>query len=233
MKKKLSFREWLAEERAKLSEMSFGKAVKYIWQYYWIFILGAIGLIWFVWFLVTHLLAGAPQYWIYAVFANSMASAGTDSRIWRDFAEYSGYDLNEKRIEFSTNMYFDYNRNQARGNEYYNSFVALTDTGTLDLITMMPEQLAPLGESGRLLSWDLEECKALREKYADRLIWYEPPEDAAEQIAPIPIGIDVSDSLLVTRYGLYPEACGLGIGAESTRLDAVGVFLDLIFSAEE
>ena len=237
MKKKLSFREWLAEERAKLSEMSFGKAVKYIWQYYWIFILGAVGLIWFVWFLVTHLLAGAPQYWIYAVFANSMASAGNDSRIWRDFAEYSGYDTSEKRIEFSTNMYFDYNRNQARGNEYYNSFVALTDTGTLDLITMMPEQLAPLGESGRLLSWDLEECKALREKYADRLIWYEPPETAveteeAEEVekpAPIPVGINVSDSLLVTKYQLYPESAALGIASGTTRLDAVETFLEFIF----
>ena len=230
MKKRLSFREWLAEERAKLSEMSFGKAVKYIWQYYWIFILGAIGLIWFVWFLVTHILAGAPQYWIYAVFANSTASAGNDSRVWRDFAEYSGYDLNEKRIEFSTNMYFDYNRNQARGNEYYNSFVALTDTGTLDLITMMPEQLAPLGQSGRLLSWDLEECKALREKYADRLIWYTPPEDIETEITePIPVGIDISDSLLVTKYQVYPESAALGIASGSTRLDAVEVFLNFIF----
>ena len=230
MKKRLSFREWLEEERTKLSGMSLGKAVKYIWQYYWIFILGIVGVIWFAWFLVTHLLAGAPQYWIYAVFANSMANAGNNSRVWRDFAAYSGYDLNEKRIEFSTNMYFDYNRNQARGNEYYNNFVALTDTGTLDLITMMPEQLAPLGQSGRLLSWNLEECKALREKYADRLIWYTPPEDIETEISePIPVGIDISDSLLVTKYQVYPESAALGIASGSTRLDAVEVFLNFIF----
>ena len=230
MKKRLTFREWLAEERAKLSEMSFGKAVRYIWQYYWVFILGFAGVVIFVWYLITHLLAGTPQYWIYAVFANSTANAGNDSRIWRDFAEYSGYDLKEKRIEFSTNMYFDYNGGRIKGTEYYNNFVAIADTGTRDLITMDPSQLTSLGQSGRLMNWDFEECKALREKYADRLIWYTPPEDVeAEITAPFPVGIDISDSLLVTKYQVYPGSAALGISSQSTRLDAVGVFLDFIF----
>lgn len=228
VKKKLTFHEWLAEERAKLSEMTFGKAVKYIWQYYWIFILGFIGAVWFIVFFINRLMAGAPQYWIYAVFANSTAAAGNDSRIWRDFAEYSGYDTKEKRIEFSTNMYFDYNGGRIKGTEYYNSFIALTETGTLDLITMSPEQLAPLGQSGRLLNWDLDECSALREKYADRLIWYEPPE-GAEISEPFPVGIDISDSLLVTKYSVYPEKAALGIGSGSTRPEAVELFLKFIF----
>ncbi len=124
-------------------------------------------------------------------------------------------------------MYFDYNRNQARGNEYYNSFISLTDSGTMDLITMFPEQLEPLGESGRLLDWGLDSCDALREKYAGRLIWYQPPEDA-EVTDPVPVGIDISGSLLVTKYGIYPESAALGIAAGTTRLDAVGIFLEFI-----
>ena len=228
MPKKFSFRKWWKEEREKLSEMSFKKAVKYIWQYYWIFILGFIGIIWLAVFAVNRLLTGTPEYRIYAVFANSTVNPANISRLQNDFAEYSGWDIREKQIEFSTNMYFDYNRNQARGNEYYNSFVALTDTGTLDLITMYPEQLAPLGESGRLLDWNLESCDALREKYADRLIWYQPPEDA-EETDPVPVGIDISDSLLVTKYGIYPESAALGIAAGTIRLDAIAEFLEFIF----
>ena len=228
MPKKFSFRKWWIEERAKLSEMSFKKAVKYIWQYYWIFILGLIGIVWLAVFAVHRLIAGPPEYWLYASLANSTVSPPNVSRLQSDFAEYSGWDTREKQIEFSTNMYFDYNRNQARGNEYYNSFVALTDTGTLDLITMYPEQLAPLGESGRLLDWNLERCAELRKKYADRLIWYQPPEDA-EVTDPVPVGIDVSDSLLVTKYGIYPESAALGIAAGTIRLDAIAEFLEFIF----
>ena len=178
MPKKFSFREWWKEERAKLSEMSFKKAVKYIWQYYWIFILGFIGLTWFLVFFIHRLLVGAPDYWIYASFANSTATSANVSRFRDDFAAFSGWDLKEKRIEFSANMFFDYNHGRIKGNEYYNNFVALADTGTLDIITMDPEQLADLGQSGRLMNWNFEECDALREKYADRLIWYKPPEDA-------------------------------------------------------
>jgi hypothetical protein len=226
--KKFSFREWWKEERAKLSEMSFKKAVKYIWQYYWIFILGFIGIVWLAVFAVNRLITGVPEYWLYASLANSTVSSANVSRLRDDFAAYTGWDMKKKRIELSTSMYFDYNRNQARGNEYYNTFVALTDSGTLDLITMYPEQLAPLGESGRLLDWNLESCDALREKYADRLIWYQPPEDA-EETDPVPVGIDISDSLLVTKYGIYPESAALGIAAGTIRLDAIAEFLEFIF----
>lgn len=227
MKKRLTFREWLAEERAKLSGMSFKKAVKYIWQYYWIFILGFIGAVWLIVYVIGHLLRGTPEYRLYAVFANSTVSPANLTRLQDDFAAYTGWDTKEKSIAFSSNMYFDYNRNQARGNEYYNNFVALADTGTLDLITMYPEQLAPLGQSGRLMNWDLEECGDFREKYADRLIWYEPPE-GAEITAPFPVGIDISDSLLVTKYGIYPETAALGIGIKTTRLEAAAEFLQFI-----
>ena len=61
MPKKFSFRKWWKEEREKLSEMSFKKAVKYIWQYYWIFILGFIGIIWLAVFAVNRFLTGTPE----------------------------------------------------------------------------------------------------------------------------------------------------------------------------
>lgn len=229
--KKFSFRNFLEEERAKLSRMTPGQAIRYIWQYFYIFILGFIALVWLIVYGITHYLSGAPEYQIYAVFANSTAASGTFSRMRQDYIDSYDLETDGKRVEFSNNIYFDYNRNQARGNEYYNSFVALTDSGTLDLITMFPEQLAPLGQSGRLLDLDQERCTALREKYADRLIWYEPPEGEEEtEPVPIPIGFDISDSLLVSKYGIYPETAALGIGAETARLDAVAQFLEFIFT---
>ena len=230
--KKFSFRDFLEEERAKLSRMTLSQGIRYIWQYFYIFILGFIGLVCLIVYGITHFLAGAPDYQIYAVFANSTAGSGTFSRMRQDFGDTFGPEADGKRVEFSNNMFFDYNRNQARGNEYYNSFIALTDSGMLDLITMFPEQLAPLGQSGRLLDLNTERCAGLREKFADRLIWYEPPE-YEEETEPVPVGFDVSDSLLVTKYGIYPETAALGIGAETTRLEAVEQFLGFILQNEE
>ena len=69
------------------------------------------------------------------------------------------------------------------------------------------------------------------EKYADRLLWYTPSEE--EEIEePFPVGIDISDSLLVTKYKVYPQHAALGIGVNSTRLDAAKVFLDFIFVSD-
>lgn len=230
MKKML--RAWFLEERAKIRGMSFQKAAKYIWHYYWLYICGIVGAIAAIIYLLVLLFRGSPEYYLFAVFANTRARAGNNSQLWRDFTQYAGWDLSEKDVEFNAAIYFRYTDNQARGNTYYNSFVTFADTGTLDLITTDVEELAALGQSGRLLDWDLERCAALREKYADRLIWYEPGELDFENTGPIPVGIDVSDSLLISKYGLYPESCALGIGATSERLDAVAVFLDFILREE-
>ena len=210
--------------------MTWRQRLRFIASYYWLWIGGILCAVTLIVYLAVHIAAGAPEYWLYAVFTNTRADAGNGSALGEDFISAAGYELSEKRVQFDADSYFDYTRNQAKGNTYYNAFVMLSDTGTLDLITMMPEQLAPLGQSGRLMNWDFEECKALREKYADRLIWYTPPENTETEITePIPVGIDISDSLLVTKYQVYPESAALGIASGSTRLDAVEVFLNFIF----
>jgi hypothetical protein len=43
------------------------------------------------------------------------------------------------------------------------------------------------------------------------------------------VGIDISDSILMTRYHLYADGCALGIGAQSSNIDAVEKFLEYIY----
>lgn len=214
-------RSQLAEDIEKLRAMTRRQRLRFIASYYWLWIAGILCAVSLTVYLAVHLAAGAPEYRLYAVFANTRADADSGSALWEDFTAYAGYDPHEKRVQFDDESYFDYTRNQAKGNTYYNAFVTLADTGTLDLITMAPEQLAALGQSGRLL--DLRLQGGLCERYRDRLIWYH-----SEQGEDIPVGIDVSDSLLATRYALYSEGCALGIAAQSTRVDSVERFLSFI-----
>lgn len=207
--------------------MSVREAVVYVLTYYWLWILGIAFVVWLAVFLTVHLIAGAPQYRLYAVFANTTADAGNGSALWEDFTSFADFEDDDRKVAFDANCFFDYTRNQGRGNSYYNAFITLADTGTMDLITMAPEQLAALGQSGRLMDLNDPRCAAILEKYGDRLIWYEPPADA-EETEPVPVGIDLSDSLLVTRYGLYPDGCALGVSAHSERIDAIAAFLEFV-----
>ena len=94
------------------------------------------------------------------------------------------------------------------------------------------QQLAAVGATGRLKDLDRRECRAIRERYADRLVYAEPNDEeyGAERVA---VGIDVRDSLLMSKYRVYGgETCVLGIGAKSENLKAIEAFLAFIFQEE-
>ena len=65
------------------------------------------------------------------------------------------------------------------------------------------------------------------EKYHDRLV-YSIPYDTEYSTQPVPIGIDVSDSILMTRYLIYENSCVYAIGSYTRNLDAAVKFLDWI-----
>ena len=101
--------------------------------------------------------------------------------------------------------------------------MTLADAGVLDFIVMEPDSLEALAQSGRLRDLRLEETAALLERYADRPVYF---ESAAE--GRIPVGFDLSDSLLVTKYGLYPEGCALGIAANTENIGQISLFLEFV-----
>ncbi|MBR0311218.1 MAG: hypothetical protein IJQ98_02385, partial [Oscillospiraceae bacterium] len=148
----------LSEDLKALRAMTWRQRLRFVAAYYGLWIAGVLCGGALIVYLAVHIAAGPPQYRLYAVFTNTRADAGNGSALWKDYTEYAGYDLSDKRVEFDAASYFDYTRNQAKGNAYYNAFVTLSDTGTLDVITMEPEQLAALGQSGRLLDWNVEAC---------------------------------------------------------------------------
>ena len=223
--------EWFQSEKKKVRELPKKQALAYIWEYYHIWIIAIVAFLAFAIFVIVRLATKIPDNWLYVVFANTRAEAATGSQIWKDFQEAEGYDLKEKNLIFDDACYFDFLKNEARGNNYFNAFVALVEAGVLDAITMEPDSLVALGQTGRLLDWDAEICKKLEDKYRDRLLYWQPPE-GSDYTDPIPMGIDVSDSLLVTKYKLYPEKCVLGIGAATKNIEQIGDFLEFILGEE-
>ena len=222
---------WFAAEKEKVLHLGPRAGVEYIWQYYKLWIVGIGFFLCFGTWMLVRILTTPTTVTYYMTLANTRADTGEGSRLWTAFVAYSGYDPRAGQIVLNSDSYFSYAEDQGRGNTYYNVFAGMVDAGILDAVTMGTEDLTALGQSGRLMDLSREECRALYEKYGDRLL-YALPFDTEYSTEPVPIGIDVSGSRLVTDYHIYSGDCALGIGSQCTRLEAVERFLDFIFQED-
>ena len=227
-KKNIRLADRLNGEREKIKEISgTGKKIEYIWEYYKLWIIGIVFCIWFVTFAVRQYTTSLKDYRCFVVFANTYADAGDHSKLWEDYVEYAGIDLHEEAVRFDANSYFDYLKG-VTGNSYFEAFVAYADSGTLDAIVMGRDSLTALGKTGRLLDLNSDACSSIRAKYGDRFL-YAVPLDEEYSTGEVPVCIDISDSRLVSEYGIYSEPCALGIGALSENVESVELFLDFLF----
>ncbi len=220
-------RSFFKNESDKLKGLTMKQKLGYVRDYYWLQISLVVIVLTLGSFVIYRVRTTLSDHWFYLMLANTREEAGTNSPLWKGYVDYSGYDLSEKLIEFNDEAWFDYGKNKAAGNKYYEIFVGFTDVGILDAVTMEPDNLTSLGESGRLLDLNADKCSRIREKYKDRFL-YAIPYDKEYSTDPVPVGIDISDSILMTRYHLYTEGCAIGIGAQSEHLEAVELFLDYI-----
>ena len=108
-------------------------------------------------------------------------------------------------------------------------FAGFTDAGLLDAVTMETDSLTLLGASGRLLDHSRPESASITEKYGDHFL-YALPIDTEYSTEEVPVGIDISDSRIVTEYQIYDESCALGIGAFSGHIEAIEAFLDFLYA---
>ena len=222
----MSLRSYLKEEfanaKAQMSELEGYAKWQFLWDYYKLWIIGAVCLVGFLIYFPVARAMTPNDNWFYITIANTQADSGANSAIQKDFTAYSGYDPKEKNVYFNDNCYFD--PADERYNAYYTSFVAYVDAGTLDLIAMERDDLELLGTRGRLLDLSRPEAAEIMEKYEDRLI-YALPVDTEYSTEPVPIGIDLSDTVLVTKYHLYTDTCAVGLSANVPHMDAVLKFL--------
>ena len=224
-------RAYFVEEKKKIAGMDVRAKAEYIWEYYKLWIIGIACALAAVIGFTVHFLVTPRENWFYAVFANTYAQAGEHSQFWDGFVEYAGLDVKEKNVVFNSTCYFD--PESSSYNQYYNAFVAYVDSGTMDIVKMETEDLKALGKKGRLMDLSNKEIAGtLAEKYKDRLV-YAVPNDTEYSTDPVPVGIDLSDTCLVTEYHLYEDSCALGLSALAPHVSQAEVFLEYVLSREE
>ena len=125
------------------------------------FCLYVVCLFCFGFFVIYQARTALKDHWLYLTITNTREDVGTNSDLWKGYVDYTGYDVTQKMVEFNDEIYFDYSKNKAAGNKYYEVFVATVDSGVLDAVTMEPEELSSLGESGRLMDLRDERCSTI------------------------------------------------------------------------
>ena len=227
------FRQFLESEKKKILELEGKSRYQYIWQYYKLWIIAFCCLVFMIGYVGHHVRNTLSDHWFYITFVSTWADVGNGSELWDGYVDYSGYDTSEKLIDFNNESYFDYTKNHAQGNTYYELCVAHIESATLDAITMKTEEIVLFGETGRFLDLDSEECQSIKEKYGDRFVYCTPLDEEYESDH-VAVGIDITDSILMEKYHLYEEGstCALAIGEYSQHLEAVEKFLDYIFEEE-
>lgn len=216
------WREFSRREGEKIRALPRRERARYIWDYYKLWIIGLFTALFFLFYLPYRAFFVVTDFWIYATFVGTTAPCGDGSPMWEDFVEYSGFDPGEKQVYFNGASFFDPSQEGGTLGSYFQSFVAAVEAGDLDLACLHRDGLVALGESGRLLDLSEQEVFA---RFADRFVTC-IPYDEEYSTEPVPVGIDLSDSRLVTEYGLYEGDCVLGVGAYTSRKETVALFID-------
>ena len=224
------FHKWYEAEVRKIAGLPPKQRITYIWGYYKLWITGILSAVILISWGIHHYVTTNADNWFFACFANTHADLGDGSEFWMDYVNYAGYDLSEKNLIFDDQCYCDPTGNTA-GNVYYQKLITYMESGMLDVLVMEKDRLQAIGASGRLM--DLEEqMHTIYEQYEDRLVYCKPLEESYGKEY-IPVGIDLSDTILTGENSPYTEGAALGISALAPHPDQAEIFLKYLFSQSE
>jgi hypothetical protein len=223
--------QWYRDEREKLRGYGPGARLRYIWQYYRLWIIGIGFVLGFLTYAVWNYVTVPGDIHFYGILSNTYASLGKGSDFYNGFVEAAGYDLSTGVVEIDCANYCKPS-GRVIGNSYYEKLISMMDGGVDDVWVAQAEDVIAIGEAGRLLDLDSDAAAVIKEKYGDRFV-YCTPLDESYSTGPVPIGIDLAGSSLTGEYSAYPGGAALGINAGTRRLDQALVFLDYLFSRKE
>lgn len=224
---RMDLKSYFENEKKKISALTPGQKIFYVIEYYWLWIGAVFFALFFAGYLIHNMFFRIHENWFYILFTNIMPEESVIREIQEDYAAYAGYDLSEKNVVIGASSYFDASVSGGTNNTYYQVFTAAVEAGDLDAVIMEEDNLKAVGASGILLDLSSGEYADLFAPYEDRFV-YTVPYDESYSTSPVPVGIDISSSLLSEKYHLYEEGCVLGAGNHMGHPEALKAFLEFI-----
>lgn len=202
------------EEKLKIKEMdSMRKKIGYIWDYYKLWIIGAVALVGLIVYFTVVFVTREDKPVLYVVLVNNYDDVSDDSKLAQGFVSYVGEENLPGKVAFDNNAFFNLANNSDYKNSYYMKVLAYLEADTAQVVMCQYDNLIGLAKSGRLADLSDEKICDICDKYKDRIVYYENDEGVK-----VPVGIDVSDGYKAAGLTEYTDGkayVGLSAYAES------------------
>lgn len=202
------------EEKLKIKEMdSMCKKIGYIWDYYKLWIIGAVALVGLIVYFTVVFVTREDKPVLDVVLVNNYDDVSDDSKLAQGFVSYVGEENLPGKAAFDNNAFFNLANNSDYKNSYYMKVLAYLEADTAQVVMCQYDNLIGLAKSGRLADLSDEKIGDICDKYKDRIVYYENDEGVK-----VPVGIDVSDGYKAAGLTEYTDGkayVGLSAYAES------------------
>ncbi len=211
---------WIKQELEKIKEMSVKKAIGYILDYYKIPLISIGVLIGLLCYFMSIFLRPVQEAAGSVAFVNFYEDVTEDSGFYTAFMEqYKEKMPVESILVFDNHYFFNLEKEADYKNSYYQKLTAYLEAGTVDVVICEEENLMGIAKSGRFLDLSDERVVEIYKQYQERIVYLFLEGEK------IPIGIDVSDSPVLTGLNGYQKKCFLAISSNASHLEFVESFL--------
>ena len=216
---------------------SIRKKIGYIWDYYKLWIIGAVVLVGLVVYFTVVFATREDKPILDVVLVNNYVDVSEDCRLTQGFVSYVGEENLPGRVTFDNNAFFNLANNSDYKNSYYMKVLAYLEADTAQAVLCQYDNLIGLAKSGRLADLSDEKVGDIYDKYTKqtkkknkkkkkkkkkRIIYYEDEEGKK-----IPVGIDVSEGYKAAGLTEYTDGKAyIGLSAYAADYGYVEKFVD-------
>lgn len=214
------------EKKADFKTMKKSEIIGFIWDYYkWFIIVGVI--------VIAALVGTIRHFASYQEAVVQIALVNCDKTQmeeegepdFSDFMEMYGYDTKEEKVSLNTGYDVDLDATSTSEVYSFQSFVALTAAGGVDVMAADEEAYIFIAECRTVASLEEYFSEEFLEKYKEDIVYAENVDTGED----FPAGIRIKNNPWMVEHGFYQEDCVIGIGNGTERGEAaVRMFLYLL-----
>jgi hypothetical protein len=213
------------EKKADFKTMKKSEIAGFVWDYYKWFIIVGIIIIAAVVGIVRHFLSYKDSVVQIALLNCNKTQMEKEEPDFTDFMEMYGYDSRKEEIKVNTGYDVDINATSSAEIYSFQSFVALTAAGGVDVMAADEETYEFVAECRAIASLEEYLPGGFMEKYNEDIV-YAKNMDTGEDF---PAGIRIENNPWMVEHGFYGEDCVIGFGNGTKKEEAaVQMFLYIL-----
>lgn len=214
----------IQKEKMKFKDLTFGKKLAYIWDYYkWWFITTVI-IITIIVNAVPQIIENRKEVVLYSVFINTQIESQESTSLMDDFISFANIDLTDKKITLDTSMNINRDAADNLSMQSNQKLLALFSTNKIDVLVCDKDNFDFFASQGCFKPLDEVLPDNLYQKYAPYLV-----ETSANGTSDT-YGINLKNSKILQAEHAYIVDPVFAFCVNSKKTDNAVKFLEYLLS---